>query len=160
MKKIPLSRGQFALVDDCDFKDMSKYKWHALKNQSGTWYAYRSYKYKKDFYRKISMHRQILDLGYGDKRQGDHRNHNGLDNQRHNLRLCTVQQNQFNQKVKSKTSKYKGVSWCQRTKKWFSLIQIDGRSIFLGRFYLEELAALAYDFAALRYHREFACFNF
>lgn len=160
MQKIPLTQGQFALVDDADYEELSKYKWYANKNRSGIFYAWRVSKNKNGSPEKISMHRQLLGLKHGDKRQGDHINHNGLDNRRNNLRICTPQQNQFNQRKKPKTSRYKGVSWCSRTKKWMAGIQFDGKSIFLGRFRFEELAALAYDFAALKYFREFAKFNF
>ena len=109
----------------------------------------------------IRMHRQILGLEFKDKRQGDHKNHNTLDNQRDNIRICTNQQNTTNKKIRlNATSRFKGVYWNKLAKKWHAQIGINGKHKHLGFWKLEELAALAYDFAALKYHREFAVFNF
>ncbi len=161
MREIALTQGQYALVDDADYEELSKYKWRALKNVSGIWYAVRQYKNKDGFWKLMSMHRHLLRLNFGDKRQGDHLNHNGLDNRRCNIRICNPHQNHANERpAKNGTSKFKGVSWCNRTKKWAAQIQVKGKAIFLGRFSFEELAALAYDMAAMKYFRDFANFNF
>ena len=161
MREIPLTQEKVAMVDDSDYEFLSQWKWYAARNVSGIWYAWRRYKNKNGSVGKISMHRQILGLEPGDKRQGDHQNHNGLDNRRDNVRICSAQQNHANERpTKNGTSKFKGVSWCNRTRKWAAQFQLKGISIFLGRFQFEELAALAYDFAALKYFREFANFNF
>lgn len=160
MREISLTQGQKTLVDDADYEELSKYKWQARLRPTGNYYAFRAYKDKTGHLKNISMHRQILGLKSGDKRETDHRNHNTLDNSRDNIRICTHQQNNFNRVPKVGTSGYKGVSWCGRTKKWMAKIHYNQKSIFLGRFRLEELAALAYDFAALKYFREFATFNF
>ena len=160
MKQIVLTQGQYALVDDADYDWLNQYKWCAV-NMKGNFYAVRMSPRRNGKQNKILMHRQILGLEEGDKRQGDHINHNTLDNRRDNIRICTQQENHMNRKSRPNTSsRFKGVSWCSRTKKWMAQIRINRKQIFLGRFRFEELAALSYDFAALKYFREFANFNF
>ena len=152
MPKIPLTQGQYALVDDVDYDWLSQWEWVAHKENNGNFYAMRG---------TIRMHRQILGLKQGDRRQGDHRNHNTLDNQRHNLRICTCQQNTMNKRSDfNTTSQFKGVSWYKRYKKWVAQILIDGKVKNLGYWNVEEVAALRYDMVAIREHGEFACLNF
>lgn len=156
MKRITLSRGKYALVDDADYDWLNQWKWYAATNGHGNRYAVRGGDNEK-----ITMHGTLLNLPRSHKKLVDHINGNGLDNRRCNLRICVPSENSKNRKSSvSGTSRFLGVSWCKRTKKWMASIQIQGKSLFLGRFIFEELAALAYDLAALRYHREFAHFNF
>lgn len=92
-----------ALVDDQDFERISKYKWHLHKTDCNI-YAARwdtSFKPKK----KIFMHREILGLDPISKMVVDHINHNGLDNRRDNIRVCTRSQNQMN-RYKGKNTGY------------------------------------------------------
>jgi hypothetical protein len=91
----------------------------------------------------------------------DHIDHNGLNNTKRNLRLCTKQQNAINQRPrKDGSSKYKGVCWHKRNKKWQARIHHSGRYYHLGTFKSQRAAALAYDSAARKYHGDFACLNF
>jgi hypothetical protein len=91
----------------------------------------------------------------------DHINGNGLDNRKSNLRICTHKQNcRSSRKRKKSVSKYKGVHWCRKTKKWVAQIGLDGRTKHLGYFKIEKNAALAYDRAAVKYFGEFALLNF
>lgn len=161
MKKIKLTQGQFALVDDADYDDLNQYKWYALKEHDGNFYAARMSSRREGNRFVIRMSRQILRLKFGDRRQADHRNHNTLDNRRGNLRVCTHQENQRNQKhQKRKTSsQFKGVCWCKRRKKWQTQIYINKKVKFLGYFETEEEAALAYNEGAKKYHGEFAHLN-
>ena len=155
MKQIPLTQGQFAIVDDADYDWLNQYKWHVVKLR-GYFYAKR-----KEAGQTILMHRQILGLNQGDKRQADHRNHNTLNNCRCNIRRCTSQENHFNQKLRpNTTSRFKGVSWHKLTRKWRARIHINGKQKYLGLFNMEEVAALRYDMVAIREHGEFACLNF
>ena len=161
MREIELTRGQRAIVDDADFDWLNQWKWTA-DTDGYNWYAYRVVR-KNSKNLKIRMHRLILGLGRGDRRQIDHINHNGLDNRRCNIRICSCQQNQQNQKNQiNVTSKFKGVSKCkQRNKyKWRTCIVINGKQKTIGRFEMEEVAALAYDIAATREFGEFANCNF
>jgi hypothetical protein len=92
--------------------------------------------------------------------QCDHINHNGLDNRRCNLRLCTHQQNCFNKKPKPGcTNKYKGVYRSHESKKWRAEIRRNGRKIHIGHFDYEQDAAIAYDDYAIELFGEFAYLN-
>ena len=154
MKQIKLTQGQVALVDDADFDWLNQWKWCVLKSPAG-FYARR-----RDSGQDILMHRVILGLELGDKRQGDHQNHNTLDNRQDNIRICTCQQNQRNRKPRlNLTSGYKGVSWYRRIKKWQAHIQMNGKRKHLGYFTEEKEAALAYNKIAGNIYGEFAYLN-
>ena len=160
MKVIPLTQGKFALVDDADFERLSKHKWCATKG-GHTFYAQRAIRLPDGKWTTIMMHREILDLGYGDPRESDHIKHNGLDNRRDNLRICTSSQNQQNRNIqKHFSSAYKGVSWSKYHKKWHVKVKINKKSIHIGYFVSEIKAAKAYDARALQIFGEFALPNF
>lgn len=144
MRKIKLTQGKFALVDDADFELVSQYKWYAHKERN-TWYACCDISYRPK--KCLRMHRLILGLGFGDKRQGDHINHNGLNNQRNNLRICTPQQNHFNNNGKG-YGFYNGG--------WIAHIRFNNKSIHLGRFKTERKAKQARQEAEVKYFGEFA----
>lgn len=159
MKKIPLSQGLFALVDDEDFEYLNQFKWYAYKSRS-TFYAGRKLRLGVNKRQIIVMHREILGLKYSEIK-GDHIDHNGLNNQRHNLRIATNSENCKNQKPRiGFSSKYKGVCWHKRDEKWNAAIFEEGKKKHLGYFTNEIEAAKAYDNAAKIYFKEFACLNF
>ena len=159
MKQIKLTQGQFALVDDADYDWLNQYKWFAHKSR-GNFYAGRMSPTKKGTRYAIRMHRQIFGLEHDDKRDTDHINHNTLDNHQENLRICTHRQNMKNQKKRpNTTSKYKGVCWKKKEKKWYVRITVDGNRISLGRFTDEKEAATAYNKAAKKYFGNFAYLN-
>jgi len=141
-------------VDDEDHDALSKYKWTASQARS-TFYATRTDKLTG---KKISMHRHLLGLDFGDTRQGDHVDHNGLNNQKSNLRIATVQQNLRN-RVSHGRSKFLGVCFDKSRNKFRAHIKNSGKSIHLGRFELESDAAKAYNDAAIKIHGEFANLN-
>lgn len=155
---IPLTQGQNAIVDAEDFEWLSKWNWIAKWDEcSKTFYATR--RKTVDDKTHPSMHRVILRCGKGE--EGDHRNHNGLDNRRKNLRKCSRSQNRSNSGRQSdNTSGYKGVTFHKRIKKWMTQIIKDGKRIYLGYFTTPEQAAKVYDEAAKKYHGEFAYSNF
>lgn len=105
------------------------------------------------------MHRAILNVPKGYKT--DHRNHNGLDNRKQNLRIATNSENQQNQKIrKNGTSQYKGVSWNSKHKLWYAQIKLNNKVKWLGDYKNEIEAAKAYDEAAKELFGEFALTNF
>jgi hypothetical protein len=105
------------------------------------------------------MHRQITNAPA--HLVCDHIDHNTLNNTKRNLRICTKSQNATNQRPrKDGSSKYKGVCWHKRDKKWQARIHHNNRNLHLGSFNSQRAAALAYDSAARKYHKEFACLNF
>jgi hypothetical protein len=158
MKEIPLTRGLIALVDDDDFERLQRHKWTATKGHTGnTWYAYHQ-EIKSGKMAVVKMHREIL--GIKDKKiDVDHKDRDGLNNQKCNLRCCTRSENLCNM-VRCNPSGYKGVSLHHRKKKWVAKIQINGKQIYLGIFDNKEDAALAYDRGAIKYHKEFGRLNF
>ena len=113
MKKIPLTHGEFALVDDGDFEKINRYKWYAnRKTPEGQLHARR-----KNKGNTIYMHRVVMGAESG--QYVDHINHKELDNRKSNLRICTCSQNLMNaRKAKNKSSEYKGISWHKRDKRW------------------------------------------
>jgi len=152
MKEIPLTQGKFALVDKEDYEYLCQWKWYACKDHN-TFYAQASI-YKNGKPTTIGMHRLILDA-----KQIDHKDGNGLNNQKENLRPCNGHQNQANRRPTKGTSKYKGVYWNKQCNKWKSRIQFNGKRIHLGLFDSEIEAAKAYDKAAKLHFGEFARFN-
>ena len=96
--------------------------------------------------------------------QVDHKDRNPLNNKLNNLRSATPQQNQYNKsEYSTNTSGYKGVYWDKSVNKWCSKIRIEIFGVrklkHLGFFATKELAAIAYNVAARRYHKEFAYQN-
>lgn len=170
--KIKLTQNKSTIVDDQDFNWLNKYKWCICKVQN-TCYVIRfitiqSQIKNKNIKRKqkrISMHRLILEKKL--KRQlksweeVDHINRDGLDNRRSNLRSCDRSKNRSNSAKQNKktTSKYKGVCWDKKSKKWRSQIGINKKRIYLGFFENEIDAARTYNEAALKYFGEFARIN-
>jgi hypothetical protein len=157
-KEIQLTQGKVALVDDKDFEFLNQFKWFASSNGDGDWYVCRRGRNNGKRI-TIRMHNMILPSHKGFL--PDHKNRDGLDNQRENLRLATPSQNQHNkQKRVLSSSCFKGVSWCKRDKAWGAKIVLHKKCISLGNFKSEIQAALAYDEGAKKYHGEFASPNF
>jgi hypothetical protein len=91
----------------------------------------------------------------------DHRNGDGLDNRRCNLRLCTRAQNCQSMKIApGKASLFRGVTWHAASNSWRARISLVGKRLHLGLFSEERAAAKAYDDAAKELHGEFAILNF
>lgn len=157
MKLIPLTQGKFAMVDDEDYPALSQFTWQAKKGGK-TFYAGRKITVSFKTCRHVTMHRELLGIA-GDV---DHRDENGLNNQRYNLRPATRQQNGANRRkfVSSSSSKFKGVCWHIRRKKWTAQIRLNYKLKYLGIFESEIDAARAYDTAAREYFGSFGKFNF
>ena len=161
-RRIPLTQGKYAIVDQQDYERLAKYKWHAARHgrscyaQRGTGSA-KSGKRKKHL---VMMHREIMNVG--EDKLIDHKNHNGLDNRRANLRIATWEENCWNKrKTKAHGSpQYKGVMWDKRRGKWQAQIGYKGMKIFIGYFDNEKEAAMAYDTKAKELFGEYATLNF
>lgn len=150
MKEIQLTQGQVALVDDEDFERINAHKWRALWNSgSKTFYAIRTSPRVNGERHAIWMHREIMRASDDD--DVDHIDHNGLDNQRQHLRLCTHGQNCANRRMQANnTSGLKGVCWNKEKCKWQAGITVNRKLRHLGYFFDKIDAALAYDAAILK----------
>lgn len=171
MKKIPLTRGEFALVDDEDFEELNKHKWCCYLNpyDNNRKYAVRN-KYlgtkivdgkKKKINRQIRMHRVIAKPTKG--KIVDHKNGNGLDNRKNNLRIATYSQNLANSnKPSTNTTGYKGVNhkpYISQKKPWVARIGVGNKEIHIGCFKTKTKAIEAYNETAKAYFGDFAKLN-
>ncbi len=156
MKQIQLRKSsKFVAFDDEDFGKLSKYKWFEKKKRY-TSYAIVTAKID-DIWKTIWMHRFIVGAKKG--QEIDHRDGNGLNNQRDNLRFCTHSQNGMNRRISQGTSKYKGVCCQKNNKRWQAQITINQKHIHLGVFKNEIDAAKAYNTAAIEHFGEYARLN-
>ena len=162
MKTIPLTQGLVAVVDDEDYERLSVYRWHATRNsKSLKWYAARNAPTSGGRYGgKIRMHREILNAPDG--LDVDHKDGDGLNNQRSNLRLATNTQNQQNRSrnLRKSATPYKGVSYKPHgMKRYTARIYHNRKEITVGLFLTAEEAARAYDAKATELFGEFAKLN-
>lgn len=156
MIEIPLVKGKsIALIDDEDFDLISRFKWTRLICNNGNKIYVQS-----STLPRICMHRLIMGLP-PHPLVVDHRNHDGLDNRRSNLRVITKKQNQANRRsVRNSSSKYLGVSWNKKRKKFTAQIGLgNNKVICLGVFDNEIDAAKCYNEKAKIVHGEFANLN-
>lgn len=155
MAEIALGKGFVVVVDDADYEFLSQFNWQLSRISEDIVYARAN----------ISMHRLLSGLKPGDKRVVDHKDGNGLNNTRSNLRIATVAENSKNRRPrKSSKSPYKGVKfakvkWGVLKKPWQAQIYTNGKNKHLGYFATAEEAAEAYNAAARKYFGEFAYLN-
>ena len=164
MKEIPLTKGYIALVDDEDYGQVSSFNWYTWidRRKDGTIrnvYAI-SNRGKGASRTTLKLHRFLMGV-IDPKIDIDHKDHNGLNCCRTNLRVCTRSQNCQNRRVKHvrNTSGFKGVSWHRGQKSWYAQIMINGKQKALGDFQNIEDAAIAYNNAAKEIFGEFANLN-
>lgn len=160
VKKIELSKQgknkgkYFALVSDEDYERVNNINWF-VRFKRGKPRAHGRIKEEK---KEVKMHRFIMRVT-NPKIQVDHKDLDGLNNQKYNLRTCTNAENSRNKDGYGGTSKYKGVCWDKDRYKWRASIGYNNIKIRLGRFANEIEAAIAYNHAAIKYHGEFARLN-
>jgi len=150
---VPLTKGEFAVIDLEDVELVNKWNWYC-----DTGYAVRKYRVNGEQFR-VRMHRVINQTP--EHLQTDHINLNKLDNRKSNLRNATASQNSRNQEknTNNKTG-YKGVSWVSKRKRFKASILARGKSKSLGYFKCPIKAAKAYDKKALEVFGEYAYLNF
>lgn len=147
--------GHIIVLGTAGLKLFLERNWHVSYGESNSLYLKSN---------NVLFHRMLLGLKSTDP-DVDHINNNGLDNRIKNLRLVTNQQNMWNQRVnpertrngKPVTSKYKGVHFSYGA--YRARISVNSKTISLGSFKDEKLAALAYNEAALKYFGEYAKLN-
>ena len=152
MMTVPLqgkiAAGRVALVDDEDYELVSRYRWNAARRSSRLYAT-------TTLAAPVLMHTLIMGQRWVDHIDGD-----GLNNQRSNLRLATQSQNSANTGSRGGTSRFKGVCWDPVNSRWVAQITTGNHARKLGRYMTEELAARAYDAAALAAWGEYARLNF
>lgn len=164
MKKIELTQGMFALVDDEDFEKLRNFSWfYTMAKDERTGYASRKFKDENGKRVNFRMHREILGAEKGTVI--DHIDGNGLNNQKSNLRICSAIQNSWNRKKSAtkKTKADKGVTIVKDRKGtpsyWIARIGVGYQRFYLGTFKTKELASAAYDEAAKKHYGDFALLN-
>lgn len=159
MRTVKVGKDHEAFVDDEDYELVAGYTW-CLDQFPRLIYAVAKIKG-----RKVKMHRLIMQPGAG--HHIDHIDCNGLNNQRGNLRICTISENAQNQRTRivPKTSQYKGVSFDARRSapgrsgRWRAQVGHHG-CLFRRSFKTELEAARAYDDEAKKHFGAFARLNF
>lgn len=145
VKRIALSQGKYAIVDDEDFEELNLYKWSLKKDSKskrGLCYAIRSEYPDKDWNKSktVIMHRVIMNAGGNEII--DHINGDGLDNRKENLRVVSNRAN-LNNRHSKKKSKYPGIYFSKK-KRWIARITINGKRKYIGSFKNEKEAYKAY----------------
>jgi hypothetical protein len=157
-RRIHLTDGMFAMVDPQDFYHLNHFDWVA-DGKCNKIYAIRHLLSADEKAKIVRMHRYIMRAPA--ELLVDHRNNNGIDNRRANLRFATTSQNGCNiRKRKNTSSRFMGVHFNKSRGLWSSNIRHQRKRTWLGCFDNEEDAAKAYDAAAKKYHGEFARLNF
>jgi hypothetical protein len=146
---IPLTQGQVALVSELDYADLIKYKWRATKHKrSLTFYAVR---WERGWHMGLKKSRKLIQMANQimcppEGWEVDHLNHNGLDNQRSNLKIVTRRENNCNRRKYERGPSYsRGCIWWNKSRKKFEAsLTLHGRRKNLGRFrlYVEAKAAI------------------
>lgn len=143
------------LFDLEDYELLKQYTW-TLSHVGGCFYA-KAWLYGSDKPKIIKMHRLVL--GFPDYKI-DHKDRNGLNNKKSNLRKFEGGQNRMNSSIsKNNTTGFKGVTYEQKKKLWLTHIGFKGEKIKGGRFKNKYAAALRYNQLAIKYFGEFAVIN-
>lgn len=173
MKKIPLRDKDgviidHALVDDEDYDFLMQWKWSRVKGHS-TYYATRSSRINGKS-KNVRMHRVILGILNSPEIQGDHKDFNGLNNQKGNLRKATHTENLRHKRkraggtseyfgVSKVINKYRGKMGISVYESWRAVIRTNNKDI--SSYHRNEVdAAKAYDIMAKKHFGEFATLNF
>lgn len=157
MREIVLSNGGTALVDDEDYPLLARHNWCSSHGYAVTWVKTESGKGANVRMERFIMPASVLV-------RLDHRDGNKCNNQKHNLRTATAQENAHNSRARKGTSKYKGVSLRLgrsgvKGKPWTAVITYNGKQQWIGAFADERTAALAYDAKAKELFGEYAWLN-
>lgn len=168
MRRLKLTQGQVAVVDDDDYARLSRYKWYVKRRVRAGRVDYRACRCAYPDGRvpvTILLHRDVARAAAHDI--VDHVNGDPLDCRKANLRKATPSQNQTNHvTARRSSSRYFGVSWCARSGKWHAQGSVPnpsgvgrGKRVHLGYYSSQSAAALAYNLHAEKHYGVFARFN-
>ena len=151
MKRIELTKGKFALVDDEDFEWLNQFKWYISDSGYALRRVYiRGSGRKNQKGKTIRMHCLINNTP--SEMITDHIDRNRLNNQRSNLRVADYRLNGINRgKQKNNTSGHKGICWNKSAKKWMAEIKCK-KKIYLGIYEFIEDAIIARKKVEKIYH--------
>lgn len=150
---VPLTMGYEAIIDAADADRIGKHSWTAMVKR-GTVYVKRAYM-RNGKSITVLLHREVMNVA--DDVLIDHRNGNGLDNTRANLRPATTSQNMCNRPAPSNnTSGFKGVCFSKASKKWTAQFVFRGKTIYVGVYPTPEDAYAARRKADAKLYGEFA----
>ena len=162
MKKIPLTKGKYAIVDDEDYPYLSRFKWQTeFSDKAEGYYAFTNIPryHKKSGQVKLPMVNLLIKSEQGLLIY--HKNKNTTDNRKENLILLapSVFQQRGRKFKRPTTSKHKGVCYKHKSKRWEAYITKKPNSYYLGGFKSEKEAAKAYNEKALELYGEYAYQN-
>jgi hypothetical protein len=147
------------MIDDEDYQRVMKYHWNVYSSKRHSTLYVHSRVFVDNRYTTLRLHRVVMRIT-DSKVQIDHKDHNGLNNQKKNLRPCTPSLNGGNQSIsKLNTSGFKGVHYSKNNHNWVARITVQRTRISLGSFANISDAAKAYNKAALRYFAQFSRLN-
>lgn len=154
MKEIKLTQGKVAIVDDCDYDELIKYRW-CFGKVKGHSVGYAIRFVTMDGKRKtILMHRVIMNPKPWE--QVDHIGGYGLNNTRENLRLCCHMENHRNMHThKSNMLGVKGISQPTTKRGYFARITVNYKQIYLGYFQTLEEAKEVRLAAEIKYFGDY-----
>jgi hypothetical protein len=155
MKTIPLTKGKEALVDDDDYEECMEMRWCAKLSNHTVWYAART---ETDEHGRYDLYLHNFIMQPRDGERIDHIDRDGLNCQRHNMRVATWSQNSAN-RILPNSSGFRGVSLTPQGR-YRAVIRKDGLLRSIGTYNTAEEAARAYDKKARELHGEFATVNF
>jgi len=149
--EITLTQGAVAVIDDADIALVLPYKWHLVRRCRNLYAATHD---PADHKKRILMHRLIMNAP--PDKDIDHRDCDGLNNRRSNLRFASPSQNaQNNRRRVNNRSGFKGVNFQSQRNKWQARITVAGKTRSLGLYDTAESAARAYGRAATLLFGEF-----
>lgn len=144
--------------DECDHEIVSQYNWCLHKGDT-TLYV-RANAWNKETKKSFHPYMHRLILAVVKSQQIDHKDHNGLNNRRDNLRLCNGSENGYNKPpALNNSTGYKGVHYYKKRDNYQVNIVVGKKRIHGGYFKKIEDAAKKYNELALKYHGEFAYLN-
>lgn len=151
---IPLTKGYEAVIDAVDVPLVAGKNWCAAVAKNTVYAVTRTSTKGGVKAKTLHLHRFLMSAPAN--LEVDHKDCNGLDNRRKNLRLATRAQNQQNKQIsRSNTSGFKGVSWCAQSKKWRATVCLNGKTKRVGTYATPELAHASYAAACFLMHGEF-----
>lgn len=157
IKFIKMTKGHYAIVDADNYERFNNMYWHTIVGRGKNAYAQTRIDGKH-----VLMHRLILNAAKGE--YCDHIDHDGTNNMRANLRICSNAENVRNRRIdKRNKTGFKGVTLDKTTslrKRYRASIVVNRKTMWLGRYATAIEAAKVYDLAALKYFGDFAMFNF